>query len=327
MQPRIYVGRTPDTARERIALRQHALMLVHTARQSSTGGTCAFVFNIAAGVDPPLAQIDLLAVRVESVIVGALRSYTGPIDAPPGGIWRDRTSGRPILEEDGAHPLHRLRLQRDAVQMSLNAAAARLGITGNDPRPFKKVIGILVAVPALPPDSRISLDIDDHRDHLKVCNFDELAGVLSMVHSGVTLPDEAIDAIAAGLFGSRLWYHNDCFLFELAPPRFQVHIHTPECRAVTVPLYEGETIVGRRPSPQGNERRIPISGDELVSSDHLHIVYDDESNGVTIRDTSKNGTWVVLPDGPADHLRNAERTIPAGTRLKLGATDMILERL
>ncbi|MCS6939576.1 MAG: FHA domain-containing protein [Roseiflexaceae bacterium] len=327
MQPQIYVGRTPDTARERIVLRERALALVRAMRQSPTEGQCAVVFNITAGADPPLTRIDLLVLRATAVIVGALRTYTGPIDAPPGGIWRDRATGQPILEEDGAHPLHRLRQQRDAVQMSLNAAAVRLGIASAEPHPFRQVTGVIVSVPALPADSRISLDVDDHRDHLKVCGFDELPGVAAMSHSGVTLSGEAIHTIATHLFGGRLWYDDNRFLFELAPPRFQLFIQAPESAPLSVPLYEGETIVGRRKSPRGNERRIPILNDELVSSDHLSIVSDDEPGGVVIRDTSKNGTWVTPPDGPTEHLRNTERIIFAGTRLRLGMTDMILERV
>lgn len=326
MQLRIYIGRTPDTARERIALRERALTLVRGARQSPTEGTCTIAFNIAAGADPPLAQIDLLILRATAVIVGALRSYAGPIDAPPGGVWRDRASGQPILEEDGAHPLHRLRQQRDAVQMSLNAAAARLGVATADPHPFKQVIGVLVGVPALPADSHISLDVDDHRDHLKVCSFDELPGVAAMSHSNVSLPEEAIHTIAGSLFGGRLWY-DDRFLFELAPPRFQLSIRPSGSAPVSVPLYEGETIIGRRRSPKGNERRIPVLNDDLVSSDHLYIVCGDDVQTVAIRDASKNGTWVTQPDGPAEHLRNAACTIPVGTRLRIGTTDLILERV
>lgn len=326
MQLRIYIGRTPETARERIVLRERALTLARSARQSPTEGTCTVAFNIAAGAEPPLAQIDLLILRATAVIVGALRSYAGPIDAPPGGVWRDRASGQPILEADGAHPLHRLRQQRDAVQMSLNAAAARLGVATADPRPFKQVTGVLIGVPALPADSRISLDVDDHRDHLKVCSFDELPGVAAMSHSGVTLSDEAIHTIAASLFGGRVWY-DDRFLFELAPPRFQLSIHTPGSAPVSVPLYEGETIVGRRRSPKGNERRIPILNDDLVSSDHLYIICSDDVQTVAIRDASTNGTWVTPPDGPTEHLRNAERIISAGARLRLGMTDLILERV
>lgn len=326
MRLRVYIGRTPKTAHERIELRERALMAARTARQSPTEGTCTIAFNIAAGAEPPLTHIDLLVLRRTSVIVGALRSYAGPIDAPPGGIWRDRASGQPILEEDGTHPLHRLRRQRDAIQMSLNAAAARLGIATTDPHPFKHVIGAIVGVPALPADSRISLDVDDHRDHLKVCSFDELPGVAAMSHSGVTLSDEAIHAIAGELFGGRLWY-DDRFLFELAPPQFQASIHAPGSAPLLVPIYEGETIVGRRKSPKGNERRIPIPNDDLVSSDHLCITCSDDVQTVAIRDVSKNGTWVTRPDGLVEHLRNAACTVPVGTRLRLGTTDLILERI
>ncbi|MCS6840834.1 MAG: FHA domain-containing protein [Roseiflexus sp.] len=327
MQPQIYIGRTPDTAHERVALRERALTLAHAMQQSPTEGLCAIVFNIAAGADPPLAQIDLLVLRATAVIVGALRTYAGPIDALPGRVWRDRATGQPILEEDGAHPLHRLRQQRNAVQMSLNAAALRLGVATTDPHPFKRVIGLLIGVPTLPADSRISLDVDDHRDRLKVCSFDELPGVASMSHSGVTLSDEAISTIAAHLFGGRLWYDDNRFLFELAPPRFQLSVRAPGKAPLSVPLYEGETIVGRRKSPQGCERRVSISDDELVSSDHLRILCGDRLDSVIIRDMSKNGTWVTLPDGQVEYIRNRERVIPAGARLRLGMTDMILERV
>lgn len=325
MRVRVYIGRTPDTARERIALREQALTLVRSARQLSREGTCTVVFDITAGADPPLAQIDLLILRATAVIVGALRSYTGPIDAPPGGVWRDRASGQPILEADGTHPLHRLRQQRDAVQMSLNAAAARLGIAATNPHPFQQVTGVLIGFPALPADSRISLDVDDHRDHLKVCSFNELPGVAAMSHSDVTLSDEVIDAIATTLFGGRLWY-DDRFLFELAPPRFHLAIHQSGSSPASVPLYEGETIVGRRKSPKANERRIPVLNDDLVSSDHLYITCGDDET-VVIRDASRNGTWVMRPDGSAEHLRHAVGTIFAGTRLRLGTTDLVLERV
>jgi hypothetical protein len=327
MQPRIYVGHTPDTTDERILLRERALMLANAVRRSPTEGICAIAFNMTVGTESPLTGIDLIVMRTTAVIVGALRTFAGPIDAPPGGVWRDRASGQPILEADGSHPLHRIRVQRDAVQLSLNAAAARLGLDSADPRPFRRVIGAIVGVPAIPADSRISLDVDDHRDHLKVCSFEELPGVAALAHSGLVMSTEIIHTILADLFGCRLWYDDGRLLFELAPPRFQLRITAPGRAPVTAPLYEGETVVGRRQSAQGIERRITLSNDELVSSDHLHIVCHADPASVMIRDTSKNGVWVTPPDGPIEHIRHAERTIPVGTRLRLGMTDIILEHV
>ncbi len=327
MQPRIYVGQTPDTTSERILLRERALMLANVIRHSPTEGVCVVAFNVTVGTEPPLAMIDLITMRTTAVIVGALRTFAGPIDAPPGGVWRDRVSGEPLLEEDGSHPLHRIRVQRDAVQRSLNAAAVRLGLNPADPHPFRRVIGAIVGVPALPADSRISLDVDDHRDHLKVCSFEELPGVAALAHSGVVLSTESIHTILADLFDCRLWYDDGRLLFELVPPRFQLCITAPGRAPVMAPLYEGETVVGRRQSAQGTERRITLSNDELVSSDHLHIVCHADPASVIIRDTSKNGVWITPPDGPIEHIRHAERTIPIGTRLRLGMTDIILERV
>jgi FHA domain. len=96
---------------------------------------------------------------------------------------------------------------------------------------------------------------------------------------------------------------------------------------VTALLYEGETVVGRRQSAQGTERRITLYNDELVSSDHLHIVCRDDPTGVIIRDTSKNGVWITLPDRSIEHIRHTERIIPVGTRLRLGMTDIVLEHV
>lgn len=327
MQPRVYVGQTPDTTGERILLRERALMLANAARRSPTEGICAIAFNVTVGTESPLTVIDLIMIRATAVIVGALRTWTGPIDAPPGGVWRDRASGRPVLEADGSHPLHHIRAQRDAVQMSLNAAALRLGLDPADPRPFRRVIGAIVGVPVIPADSRISLDIDDHCDHLKVCGLEELPGVAALAHSGVVLSPENIHTIIADLFGCRLWYDEGRLLFELAPPRFQLRITAPGRAPVTVPLYEGETVVGRRQSAQGTERRVTLYDDELVSSDHLHVVCRDDPACVTIHDTSKNGVWITLPDGPIEHIRRARRMIPVGTRLRLGMTDIVLEHI
>ncbi len=325
MQPRIYLGQTPDTVRERVDLREQALALAQRVRQSHADGLCAALFGFTAGAQPPLARIDLLIVRAEAVIVGALRAYAGPIDTPPEGAWRERTSGQLIVEADGAHPLHRLRAQREAVQLSLNAAAERLGVAGHDPRPFKRVIGALICVPALHPESRISLDVDDHRDGLKVCGFDELAGVAAMAHSGVSLSDEAIHTIAAGLFGGRLWHDGARLLFDLAPPRLQLRIMLPAGGHTIVPLPEGGAIIGRRRSARRFERRVVISGDDLVSIDHLQLSYDDDPAIVTIRDMSKNGTWLTSPGGPVEHIRGETRTIAVGARLRLGMTEVLLE--
>lgn len=327
MQPRIYLGKIPPTIHERVELREHALLLTQRLRQSQTVGMCAVLLHFSAGAHSPLQCVDLLLLRGDAIMVGALRAYPGPIAAMPGEAWRDRLNDRLIVEEDGAFPLHRLRAQRDAIQVSLNAAAERLGLAARDSRPFRRVYGAVVCVPQVHPDSQISLDVDDHRDGLKVCGFDELPGVAAMLHTDLMLNDAIIETIAGGVFGGRLWHDGNHFLFDLAAPRFRLRIITPGNPPQIAPLLEGTTVVGRRRAARRVEQRITVAGDDLISLDHLYLTCDEASSTVTIRDDSKNGTWLTTAGGAAEHLRGQTRAIAAGARLRIGTTDITLESI
>ena len=99
--------------------------------------------------------------------------------------------------------------------------------------------------------------------------------------------------IVGELFAGRLWHDGERLLFELAPGRFQLRLLPEGDRAEAVlPLIEGENVVGRRKTPRRYERRVTLSGDDLVSSDHARIVCGDDDR-VALRDTSKNGTWIT----------------------------------
>src|SRR5262249_8072107 len=93
-----------------------------------------------------------------------------------------------------------------------------------------------------------------------------------------------------------------------------------------VPLMEGDNIAGRRRSIQRFERRITLTGDDLISSDHAHLFCGD-GDLVILSDTSKNGTWVTPPRGAEEWLHSAERAIGLGLVLRMGITRMRLERI
>jgi hypothetical protein len=267
----------------------------------------------------------LLLLRPAAIIVGAVRAYRGPIEARPGERWLYRGSGQPIREGRDRTPIQHVKIQRDAVRARLDAAAGLLG-TAVEPGmgdPFERTIGALIVAPTTHPDSRISLDVTEHRQQLKVLGLDELAGLAGLVHTGVELSDESMRAIAADLFGGRLWHDGTRFLFELVPALYQLRVLGEDPRADQVlPLFEGETVIGRRRTSQGYERRLSLGADELISADHALIVCSDDR--VTLRDNSKNGSWITPPGGVEERLRG-ERVIVPGTLLRMGMTCMRLE--
>ena len=324
MYPQIYIGQSPDSSARRRALRALALDL----RARFQGARAAEPTTLLLHFDPGVGiaeRADLLLLRAGAVIVGALRAYRGPIEALPGGHWTHRDTGEPIRETRDHTPIQHIRLLRDAVRDRLERAAADLpGALG--PGAFERTIGALICVPATHPESRISLDVSDHRQQLKVLGLDELAGLAGMVRTGVELSPEAMRAIAAELFGGRLWHDGTRFTFELAPARFQLRVLAEGGRAERVlPLLEGESVIGRRRAPQQHEQRLSLGGDELISGDHALIAYGDDDS-VTLRDSSKNGTWVTPPGGAEERVRG-ERPIEPGALLRMGVTRMRLERV
>lgn len=327
--PQIYIGSIPATAAERRALRARALAL-HTALRASRAPAPTYALLDFAAQDGDLGAaappIELLLLRPNVAIVGAIRAFPGPIEVTPDGRWTLLATGAPIREGRGLAPLQVVRAQRDMVRDRLDRVAARLLGPEADAQPFQRTIGALICAPTAHAESRISLDVDDHRQLLKVLGMDELAGLVAMAHSGARLDEEIMRVIVGELFGGRLWHDGARFLFELAPGRFQLRRLAEDGRAESVlPLAEGETVIGRRRVAQAHELRITLADDDLVSSDHVRLLCGDD-DAVALRDTSKNGTWVALPGELEQRIHKAEITIEPGALLRLGMTRMRLER-
>lgn len=325
MYPQIYLGSIPETSAARRALRALALDLrarIHAARAAEP---TTLLLHFHAG-DGAAETIDLLLLRPSAAIVGAIRSYGGPIETLPGGQWRRRDTGEPLHEQRDRTPIQHIKLQRDAVRERLAAAAPELLGVAEEARPFERVIGALIIAPATHAESRVSLEIGDHRQLLKVLGLDELPALASMVRLGTQLPEPALRAIAAEIFAGRLWHDGARFAFDLAAPRFQMRVLGDEARPEKLlTLIEGENVLGRRRASQQYEHRLSLSGDELISGDHALIVCGDD-DWVTLRDTSKNGTWITPPGGSEERVRG-ERTIFPGTLLRMGMTRARLERI
>ena len=323
--PQLYLGHIPTAAHERQLLRRRAFDLQGSLRSAREPEPTYVLLNFAAGAGADEHPVELLLLRPNTVIVGAVREYSGPIDVSPIGRWTYRDTGAEIRDQYNRTPLQWVKEQRDAVRDHLNAQAAHLAETTQGDSPFARTIGALICAPCTHPDSRISLDVDDHRQLLKILGLDELPGLVSMVRTSVRLHEDSMRAIMADIFGGRLWHDGAGFLFELAPARFQLRL-LAQGREVILPLLEGENVVGRRRTAQGNEHRVTLAGDDLISSDHARIICGEEDH-VLLRDTSKNGTWLTPPQGTEERLRDGERVILPGTLLRMGLTQMRLERV
>jgi hypothetical protein len=323
--PQIYLGAIPNAVAQRRSIRTLALDIrarIHATRASEPT-TLLLHFHATESIAPP---IDLLLLRPSAAIVGAIRAYHGPIESLPGGQWRRRDSGEPLREERDRTPIQHIKLQRDAVRAQLEEAAPDLlGMPANA-QPFGRTVGALIIAPSTHAESRVSLEISDHRQQIKLLGLDELPALAGMVRLGAQLPDTAIQAIVSELFGGRLWHDGARFLFDLAAPRLQLRLLGDGTRPEKLlPLIEGENVVGRRRSSQHHEHRLTLAGDELISADHALIICGDE-DWAALRDTSKNGTWITPPGGTEERVRG-ERTIFPGTLLRMGMTRALLERI
>src|SRR5262249_29813760 len=245
--PQIYLGHTPATARERHLLRGRALDLEAVLRTGRAPEPTFLLLNFSGGDQPAERDVELLLLRPSAVIVGAVREYPGPIEVMPGGRWRLRNSGEPIHERDDRTPLQLIKEQRDAIRERLNARAARLIDGPTQAQPFERAIGALICAPSTHPDSRISLDVDEHHQLLKILGLDELPGLAAMARLGARLHDEGLQAIASDIFSGRLWHDGTRFLFELAPCPFRLRLVGGDARGDSVlALMEGQNVVGRR---------------------------------------------------------------------------------
>jgi hypothetical protein len=323
--PQIYLGDTPTTSHQRRALRALALdTRAHIHATRATEPTTLLLHFRAAESTVPV--IDMLLLRPNAAIVGAVRAYHGPIESLPGGLWRRRDTGEPLREERDRTPIQHVKLQRDAVRAQLDAAVPRLLSAPPDAHLFDRMVGALIIAPSTHAESRVSLEIGDHRQQIKLLGLDELPALAGMLRLGALLPEPAIRSIASELFGGRLWHDGVRFLFDLAAPRFQLRLLGDGARPEKLlPLIEGENLLGRRRSVQHYEHRLTLSGDELISADHALITCGDD-DWAALRDISKNGTWITPPDGIEERVRG-ERTIFPGTLLRMGLTWARLERI
>lgn len=322
--PQIYIGPTPASSAGRLALRALAVDTRTRAATAHADGPTALVLHFAPA--PGAAPVDMLLLRPHSAIVGLVRSYRAPVVAQPGGRWAYRDTGEPIAEAGGATPIQHVAAQRDAVGRRLDQIAPELLGTMPEAHPFERMVGALICMPISHPDSRISLAIGEHRRQLKVLGFDELLPLADMIRLGAQIPAAAMQAIAVDVFGGRLWHDGSRFLFDLAPPRFQLRVLANGTRAERMlPLMEGENVIGRRRAPQSHEHRIALAGDELISADHAVLTCGDDDQ-LTLRDTSKNGIWVTPPGGAEERVRRT-RALAPGAELRLGITRLRIERI
>ncbi len=324
MYPQIYLGDIPNTSEQRRGMRALALEL--RARLHATRATEPTTLLLHFHVDEStVPAIDLLLLRPSAAIVGAIRAYPGPIESLHGGQWRRRDTGEPLREERDRTPIQHIKLQRDAVRTRLDVAAPNLLGTPADLHPFDRMVGALISAPSTHAESRVALEIGDHRQQIKLLGLDELPALAGMLRLGVQLPETAIQAIVSELFAGRLWHDGARFLFDLAVPRFQLRLLADGARPEKLlPLIEGENLLGRRRSAQHSEHRLTLSGDELISADHALLSCGDDDWAV-LRDTSKNGTWITPPGGTEERVRG-ERTIFPGTLLRMGLTRARLEQ-
>jgi FHA domain len=323
--PQIYLGHIPAKPAERRALRALALDLRARVQAVRAPEPTTLLLRFAAG-EGPAADIDLLLLRPQAAIVGALRTYRGPIVAGPGGPWSYCDTGEPIRELRGRTPTQHVKAQRDAVRERLDDTAGQLLGLAPQAQPFERMVGALICVPATHPESRITLEVSEHRQQIKVLGLDELAQLATMLQIGAHLSDEAMQAIVSDLFAGRLWHDGQRFLFDLAPQRFQLRVLADGARGDKVlPLIEGENVIGRRRAPQKYEHRLTLSGDELISADHALLICGDDDR-ITLRDTSKNGTWITTPGAKEERVRQELAIVP-GTLLRMGMTRARLERV
>src|SRR3954468_2626083 len=194
--PQIYLGDIPNTSDQRRAIRALALDLrarIHATRAAELT-TLLLHFHVAESAVP---AIDMLLLRPSAAIVGAIRAYQGPIESLPGGQWQRRTSGEPLHEERDRTPIQHIKLQRDAVRADMDAVTPRLLGTSPDAHPFARTVGALIIAPSTHVESRVSLEIDDHRQQIKVLGLDELPALASMVRLGQLLPEAVMQTIVS----------------------------------------------------------------------------------------------------------------------------------
>jgi hypothetical protein len=312
--PQIYLGQIPTTSPARRLLREQALKLAALFSRPALEPTALLLhFQPPAATHPA----DLLVLRPHAALVGVIKDVDGPIVTDAAGQWLAASRGEALRGPEGEPLLDYIKQLREHVMAGLEQATAQS---------FVRTVGAFIVAPAVHPETQLVLDIDDHRQHIKVLGLDELPTLAAMAQTGITLDDAALPAFMADVFGAQLWYDGERLLFEISRSALRLRVlRHGDTAQHTWTLLEGANFVGRRQAPHRYEYRVALSGDDLMSNDHALIVVADDGR-IVVRDTSTNGTWIALPGEPERRLHRAERPVVPGTTLRMGATRMRLER-
>ncbi|MBC8161258.1 MAG: FHA domain-containing protein [Roseiflexaceae bacterium] len=304
MYHHIYLAQTPTNATARRHLRARALDLA--ARLAQVGeGPCAVILGLDSGCP------DLVVLRPHSVIAALIHQTTSPLDQLPDRVWVERASGERVL---GGAPLAAVRAARSMLVRKIEQHSDTAALLG-------RLVGALVIAPTLPADSRIVLDIGEHRDHIKLLGLDELAPLAAMLQAGARLDELSFGGIIAAL-DARLWHNGERLLFEVGLAAYQLN-HTS---GVALTLLEGANVIGRRAAPLQGEFRLTIEGDDTISADHAVLICLADGRAV-LRDTSTNGTYLRAHGGEEQRIHHAEQPITAGSTIRMGETVLRLERV
>lgn len=314
VHPQIYLAQTPATAHARRMLRIRALDLSARLGQIADDGPCSVVLNLAAATHE---TADLLVLRPASAIVGLIKDIDGPLDIQSNGQWTIRATGASVYGTQGRTPIAQLRRVRAAICRQLDVAdralAAQLGT----------LIGALIVAPATHPATSATLDVEDHRQRIKLLGLDELAPLASMLRAGASLDEAAMHTIAA-IFDARRWHDGTRLLFEIGLAPFQLRLLPRNDRpARSLALLEGASIIGRRTAALQYEYRQTIDDDDTISADHAAIICATDGQ-VTLRDTSTNGSYIIV-DGGEQRVHRAQQLIVPGDVIRLGETELRLE--
>jgi len=268
--------------------------------------------------------IDLVLLHPHALLVGIIKESSGPLDISLDGRWIVRETGRSLLGPNGETPLVQIRQARQYVCRLIEARRDQLQHFVNGPSGLQRTVGALITTPTTHPDTQIALDVEDHRQQIKVLGFDELDTLAAMIDTGIDLDAETMAMIMTDVLAGRLWHDGQRLLFELGLAAFQLRIFTADGGAEQIlPLLEGANIVGRRIALLQHEYRLTINNDDSISNDHAVLTCTADGR-VIARDTSTNGTWIVT-DGSETRIHHAEHSLQPGTVLRMGMTRMRLE--
>lgn len=317
--PRIYICHIPETISARRLLRSRALELHTLLSNTRDTQSQLVVLNIPLGHE----YLDVLLARQNVLIAANMYHWPQAIRVPQGMPWREKLSGAVLNLPDGHSPLQHVAALRNALRIALRQSWQQSEI---EARALERMIGAVVAMPELHPDSEVQLDIDDHQQRLKLLGLNELPGLVAMAGASWQLSESALHSMIVEQLHARLWHDGSKLLFELVSPRFQLRLLGDDLEScAALPLLEGENIIGRRRATQASEYRHSIA-DDLVSNDHA-LIYCEDGDQLRLRDMSKNGTWLAIPGESEEYIHHQEHMLQVGMKIRVGITRMRVERI